>query len=521
MFRALFSAFVVLSAWATLYAADAVGSALSYEAFGAVGDGKTDDRPAIIATHAAANERGMPVRARDGATYYMGCGGGTAVVRTDVDFGTAKFVIDDSHVEKRHIRTPAFSLVPDVRPFAVTGVTHVARGQRRLDLALPARCLVVLKDSSTMRFIRYGSNQNNGSPQQEVVLVERDGQISPETPVVWDYARVTSATAHPIGERTLVMKGGTFTTIANQAESKYTYYSRGIDVRRSNVRIEGLRHLVTGELDHGAPYSGFLSIDTCANVTVTGCVFTARRTYGTIGSAGRPVNMGSYGISVTRAVNAHFLGCRQTTDILDRRYWGLFGSNLCRNLLFDDCVFSRFDAHTGVANATIRNSTLGYMGIQAIGFGTLLIENSTIRSSNALVSLRSDYGSSWNGDIVIRNCVFAPIAKNDAAFPPILNGTNVGTHDFGYACTMPRRLVLEGLFVDDAHTSGESGEVYVFGPFNRNCTGDGVRPYPVTEELVLRNVRTASGRPVKISRNTSLFRNVRIVREQDGCAGMQ
>ena len=46
--------------------------ALSYEAFGAVGDGKADDRPAIIATHAAANERGLPVRAKDGATYYMG-----------------------------------------------------------------------------------------------------------------------------------------------------------------------------------------------------------------------------------------------------------------------------------------------------------------------------------------------------------------------------------------------------------------------------------------------------------------
>ena len=502
--------FAALAALCALTAGAEDMQALSYEAFGAVGDGKTDDRPAIIATHAEANKRGLPVRAKDGATYYMGCGGGTAVVRTDVDFGTAKFIIDDSHVEKQHIRTSAFSIVPDIRPFAVTGLTQVVKGQTRLNLSLPARCLVVLKDSGKMRFIRYGRNQNNGSPQQEVVLVEHDGQICPETPVVWDYARVTSAVAHPIGERTLVMKGGTFTTIANQAESKYTYYARGIDVRRSNVRIEGFRHFVTGELDHGSPYSGFLSFDTCADVTVTGCVFTARRTYETIGSAGKPVSMGSYGISVTRGVNVRFLGCRQTTDILDRRYWGLFGSNLCRNLLFDQCEFSRFDAHTGVANATIRNSTLGYMGIQAIGFGTLLVENSTIRASNAFVSLRSDYGSSWDGDIVIRHCVFAPCAKKRANFPPILNGANIGTHDFGYACTMPRRLVIDDLFIDD---SGCSGEVCVFGAFDRKCTGDGVRPYPATEELVMRNVRTASGRPLKTSPNAERFKNLRIVRE--------
>ncbi len=71
---------------------------LTYEQFGAKGDGVTDDLPAIIATHEAANEKGLPVRAADGKTYYIGNAIGTAVVRTDVDFGTAKFIIDDSDV---------------------------------------------------------------------------------------------------------------------------------------------------------------------------------------------------------------------------------------------------------------------------------------------------------------------------------------------------------------------------------------------------------------------------------------
>jgi len=46
----------------------------------------------------------------------------------------------------------------------------------------------------------------------------------------------------------------------------------------------------------------------------------------------------------------------------------------------------------GVANATIRNSTLGHMGINAIGEGLLLIENTKIMA-NRIVNLRNDYGS--------------------------------------------------------------------------------------------------------------------------------
>ena len=45
---------------------------LTYEEFGAVGDGVHDHLEAIIATHNAANERKLPVKANDSATYYIG-----------------------------------------------------------------------------------------------------------------------------------------------------------------------------------------------------------------------------------------------------------------------------------------------------------------------------------------------------------------------------------------------------------------------------------------------------------------
>ena len=498
-------------AWTVVGATLEGAKPITYEEFGAVGDGRTDDRKAIMAAHAAANEKGLPVRAKDGATYYMGCGGGTAIIRTDVDFGTATFIIDDTHVANPNIRSAAFSIEPDEPTFAVTGLVKLVQGQKSLGVRLPKRCLLKLVDGNVKRFIRWGRNRNNGVAQQEMIIADRDGLVDPATPLVWDFDHVTDVTGWPIDEKLLTVRGGSFTNIANQAKSQYRYHSRGILVHRSNVRIEGVKQYVTGELDHGAPYSGFIRVEHCANVTLYKCLFTARRTYETIGAAGKPVSMGSYGLTAEHTVNLSVIGCRQTTDIVDGRYWGLFGSNYCRNILFDDCVFSRFDAHMGVANATIRNSTLGYMGVQAIGFGTLLVENSTIRSRNALVSLRSDYGSSWRGDIIIRNCTYAPCNAPRDGVPPLLNGFNVAEHDYGYDCCMPRRFIVEGLTIEDAKHS-QKQDLYVFGTF-RKMDVKPVRPYPVTEEVVLRNVKTASGRTLKTSRNEAMFRNVRIIRE--------
>ena len=111
----------------------------------------------------------------------------------------------------------------------------------------------------------------------------------------------------------------------------------------------------------------------------------------------------NYDKLITQSGSAVF----QTNDINDATYWGIMASNYSKNLLYDNCTWSRFDAHMGVANATIRNSTLGHMGINAIGTGVLTVENSTIHGRN-LVNLRNDYGSTWEGEIVIRNSVFVP-----------------------------------------------------------------------------------------------------------------
>ena len=55
------------------------------------------------------------------------------------------------------------------------------------------------------------------------------------------------------------------------------------------------------------------------------------------------------------------------------KHTGNFGSGV-QNLIFENCTLSRFDAHQGVYNATIRNSTLGYMGVKLIGLVNFLLK---------------------------------------------------------------------------------------------------------------------------------------------------
>jgi hypothetical protein len=100
---------------------------VSYSDFGAVGDGKTDDLDAIAATHAFANQNGLTVKADDGATYYISGKNRTAIIRTDTDFGTAAFIIDDTNVQNRNAHV--FLVSSGMQPIKLKGVSSLKRNQ--------------------------------------------------------------------------------------------------------------------------------------------------------------------------------------------------------------------------------------------------------------------------------------------------------------------------------------------------------------------------------------------------------
>ena len=480
-----------------------------YKDFGAKGDGKTDDLEVIAATHAFANSYGLPVKADDGATYYIGGKDRTAVIRTETDFGKATVILDDTAVQNRN--ASVFMVGSTLQPFKLEAVMTLQKNQKQINASLPAPCLVTVTNSAVKQYIRFGLNQNNGSSQTDIFVADKSGNIDMNAPVIWDFDQITEITARPIDEKVLKITGGRFITIANKDESKYNYYSRNIAIRRSNVIVDGLEHRITGEEDHGAPYTGFISLSDCAYVTIKNTVLTGHRTYTTIGAAGKPVQMGTYELSVNRSLNVSFINCSQTNSIDDATYWGVLGSNFSKNLIYDHCVLSRFDAHQGVANATIRNSTLGHMGVNAIGSGTLLIENSTIRA-RSFVNLRPDYGSTWQGEVIIRNCVFVP-AGGKPANATLIGGSNSGQHDFGYICYMPERITVENLRIDDtAHPDQYQGPA-IFANFNPEMIDSSYKekfPYVKTKVVTLKNVTTVSGKPIRTSDNLFEFRDVKV-----------
>jgi hypothetical protein len=142
---------------------------------------------------------------------------------------------------------------------------------------LPGPCLITVTNSNVKQYIRFGLNQNNGSSQTDIFVVDKNGKVDMNGPIIWDFDQITEITALPIDEKSAENHRGRFTTIANKAESKYTYYNRNIAIRRSNVLVEGLQHNITGEEDHGAPYGGFINIGDCAYVTVKNTILTGHR----------------------------------------------------------------------------------------------------------------------------------------------------------------------------------------------------------------------------------------------------
>jgi hypothetical protein len=117
--------------------------------------------------------------------------------------------------------------------------------------------------------------------------------------------------------------------------------------------------------------------------------------------------------------------------------------------------------------------------------------------------------------MIIRDCVFVP-ANGRTVSASLISGSYSGQHDFGYTCYMPARITFENLHIDDSnHPEGYEGPA-IFANFNPDRTDDSYvekYPYVITEEVILRNVTTASGKDLRLSNNPYMFKDVKIIKE--------
>lgn len=462
---------------------------------------KGDDLPAIVKAHAHANERGLPVRTNPNATYHLGRQALTAVIQTNTDWNTSKFIIDDSQ-EVEDLRLPLFSVTSRLEEVDLN-IDSLTSGQTQLDVRPPVDCFVYVENSKRRLFIRRGGNQNSGTVQQEPFILRRDGKI--EGGIDWDYETVTDVMVQPIDTEPLIIRGGIFTNIANRCTSN-RYWGRNITIRRSNTGIDAVTLKVTGETDVGSPYAGFLSASRCAYVTFRNCRIAGRKTYDKIGNAGTTVPMGTYGYSANGVMHFRMTGCKMD-DIHDRTRWGIIATNFMKNILIEDCELSRMDVHQGASgDFIVRRSKLGHAGLNVIGRGRLIVEDSTLTCRH-LVDFRKDYGSTWQGDVLIRNSRWVALERKGVMF----GINNDGTHDFGYPCFMPRLIRIEGLVVDDSKLGRNHKGVRFFDNPLPGAQKD--RPFPIrlTEQIEVSGIETTSGIPPQVSSDPEVANAIKVV----------
>ena len=442
-----------------------------YKDFGAKGDSVTDDFYAIKACHDYANEWGHTANA-DGPTktYYIGnyLGKSTSMlsieVQTDTNWHGCTFIWDDSGVEVGSgcYKSPIFAIVPSKDAYSVpssqrpTGLLE--KGSLDLGGWAPGiECLVYIENSDERHYIRYGLNENNGSSQHEILHVYADGTLDPMTPLQWDYERVTYLAVYPIDEKPITVTGGdgdervTVKTIFNGARSLYNYYMRNFHITRSNVTLQNIDHIVEGEKPEskggtGAPYTGFTYVTYAHNVTIQNMLIHNLEGYHL---ENNPSNgMGTYEMNATCANNVWYKNVIQ--DVFFNAdgsisYEGLMGTNYCKNLGFDGNFICSFDAHCGVYNGTILNSTVEHLNF--IGDGLITIENTTLYmdGSRTAVQLRSDYGATWRGDLYMKNVdlKYQVSRKEGNNWKYSIVSAGWENHYFGYTCYLPQDIYLE------------------------------------------------------------------------------
>ena len=438
-------------------------STVKYEDFGAKGDGKTNDFDAIREAHAYANEGGQIVLGKPTATYYISTTNGKSIViKTPTDWQGAKFIIDDTDLHETtaptEIKTPIIKIesynksskATYAQLEAINAGEKLGPNTTKLDLNLGYRAMLNITNSNHRVYIRYGGNQNDGSNQHELVVVDEKGNIEEGTELLLTYDKVSSIVVYRIDDEPMEVKNGSFTTLASRVSTTQVvngqkviyraYFERGMVVSRANTTITNVSHVAQNEFTveeqdsglTGPSYHGFFSAENASDITFKDCQMSGRRYYKIQGTYGISAGLSNMVIYDHCIQTNYYLpnGNRSTTGSV---YWGIGGSNYCKNIIYKDSMLTRFDAHAGLYRGKILNSQVAMVNL--IGGGDFLIEDSVIED-NEFITLRTDYGATWDGTITIKNSTL----DNNNAYGRICTmlWTN---HDFGYTCHFPNFIL--------------------------------------------------------------------------------
>lgn len=429
------------------------------------------------------------VCADDGAVYYIHntyINGSVSyiTVQTSVDWGNANFIIDDSDLPSAQAlcgtdeellqkynmaRANIFTVTSTYSTLRITDTATLEKifagglgtETTKINLSLNYPAMIIPYDSSQKVYRRQGYSSWAGDSMHEIIVVDKDGNVDPTTPVMFDYSNVDKVIIYRLDVPELTVNGGTFTTVATHINTVITdtdkknvitnasgnYMARGLKINRSNTTVQNVVHNIIGEITLteqksgmiGAPYNGFFIAEYASDVTFYKCTMQARRCYNlaSLGISGYTGATGTYDLTAAAVNNLVYDYCVQSNFWVDDnaqgtpgysedgKYlgkslsmapstttgymmcWGIGGTNFCKNMVYSNSTLSRFDAHEGLYNGKIINTTINYISLA--GAGDMYIENikwfaeSDSLHANSIISLRNDYGCTWNGTVTLKD----------------------------------------------------------------------------------------------------------------------
>lgn len=418
------------------------------------------------------------------------------LIKTNTNWNNAKFIIHDENIKDFKAKDyPIFKIASnDVNKIItdqnVLKEIKLNRNTNKLKaLAGYGDCICIAYNEDKIQYIRY-NYENSGISQRDTFKIDNYGNILND--IQWDFNEVTKIMLIPIPKEQIVVENGIFqTNLPNDPYEQETgYFNRNIVCNRSNTMIKNIKHTVNNNDYIGGPYFGFIRLSYVADIELIDCELFSHKYK----------SKSSYDLILEYTVNTNIENVK-SNDIEDSSRWGIIGTNYTKDITYKNCELNRIDAHSGVHNLTIENSTLGKYGITVVGSGNLNLNNVTTLSPSTLVYLRDDYGSTWNGTINIKNCNMAKAINPQIVTFYTNFDSNNQPHNYGYDLHLPN-ITIDGLTINDSNNiSAKYPDICIF---DNNAVrtgtdnGDVRNNYILPQNINIKNYQTTSGRKIKL-----------------------